>query len=253
LRVPSPDGSSEAEVAVTVTLAGSGGVYTEFLQSSADARTSERIAFDTAAKGPAHRARDYPLGKKPAAAIALRSANQRVREVRQPLTGSPDECRKPTHWLTPRGFETAPVGEPREPSQENVHSGRLPSPGSTGARMSKTARVNNARENQSGRSKPARCRCLPRLNVRMDSIKGRGERRSSASHRATSRRWMDANPSCASRRCAAPRVPAITCAETPNSCAISRAEWGRSGKRSEGPITVNSRRLLYFLGGIGTG
>ena len=38
-RVPIPDGSSEAEVRVTVRLAASGGTYTEFLQASADART----------------------------------------------------------------------------------------------------------------------------------------------------------------------------------------------------------------------
>jgi len=73
-----------------------------------------------------------------------------------------------------------------------------------------------------------RCQCLPPLNVLRDSMKGRGERRSSASQRATSRRWLDVNPSRASRRRAAPRIPAITCADTPNSCAISRAEWGRS-------------------------
>jgi RHS repeat-associated protein len=43
-QVPIPDGSSEAEVAITVTLAGSGGVYTEFLQSSPGARTGPASA-----------------------------------------------------------------------------------------------------------------------------------------------------------------------------------------------------------------
>ncbi len=39
-RIPIPDGSSEAEVDMTVTLVKSGGIYTEFLQASADAHTS---------------------------------------------------------------------------------------------------------------------------------------------------------------------------------------------------------------------
>jgi len=38
-RVPVPDGTAEAEVAITVTLARSGGAYTAFLQASPDART----------------------------------------------------------------------------------------------------------------------------------------------------------------------------------------------------------------------
>jgi hypothetical protein len=72
-----------------------------------------------------------------------------------------------------------------------------------------------------------RRQCLPRLNVLMDSMRGRGERRSSASQRATSRRGWTLTPLVLA--VAAPRqAPAITCADTPNSCAISRAEWGRS-------------------------
>jgi len=39
-RVPVPDGSSEAEVRMTVTLHVSGGTYTQFLQATPDARTS---------------------------------------------------------------------------------------------------------------------------------------------------------------------------------------------------------------------
>ncbi|HEV3145225.1 MAG TPA: hypothetical protein VGZ47_15145, partial [Gemmataceae bacterium] len=38
-RLPIPDGSSEAEVRMTVRLAASGGAYTAFLQASPDART----------------------------------------------------------------------------------------------------------------------------------------------------------------------------------------------------------------------
>jgi len=39
-KVPIPDGSNEAEVDATITLSTSGGVYTEFMQASAGARTS---------------------------------------------------------------------------------------------------------------------------------------------------------------------------------------------------------------------
>jgi len=38
-RIPIPDGTSEAEVALTISLKASGGVYTAFLQASSDART----------------------------------------------------------------------------------------------------------------------------------------------------------------------------------------------------------------------
>lgn len=38
-RIPIPDGTAEGEVAMTLTLADSGGVYTAFLQASPDART----------------------------------------------------------------------------------------------------------------------------------------------------------------------------------------------------------------------
>ncbi len=38
-RVPIPDGTSEAEVDLTISLKASGGVYTAFLQASSDART----------------------------------------------------------------------------------------------------------------------------------------------------------------------------------------------------------------------
>jgi len=40
-RIPIPDGSTEGEVSMTLTLIGSGGTYTEFLQASADARTAQ--------------------------------------------------------------------------------------------------------------------------------------------------------------------------------------------------------------------
>jgi hypothetical protein len=39
-RVPIPDGTNEAEVSITLNLAASGGVYTLFVQATADARTS---------------------------------------------------------------------------------------------------------------------------------------------------------------------------------------------------------------------
>src|SRR5260370_1112357 len=43
-RLPIPDGSSEAEVAMTITLLASGGTYTEFLQATSDARTAHSRA-----------------------------------------------------------------------------------------------------------------------------------------------------------------------------------------------------------------
>ena len=43
-RLPIPDGSSDAEVAITLTLTTSGGTYTGFLQSSPDARTGNASA-----------------------------------------------------------------------------------------------------------------------------------------------------------------------------------------------------------------
>jgi hypothetical protein len=38
--VPIPDGTSEAQVDMTLTLAASGGVYTEFLQATPDSHTA---------------------------------------------------------------------------------------------------------------------------------------------------------------------------------------------------------------------
>ncbi len=43
-RVPIPDGTSEAEVDLTISLKASGGVYTAFLQASSDARTGSSSA-----------------------------------------------------------------------------------------------------------------------------------------------------------------------------------------------------------------
>jgi hypothetical protein len=72
-----------------------------------------------------------------------------------------------------------------------------------------------------------RCEPVCRLTLLPASRTGTDEPRRSASSRAAWRNWLDVNPACASRRCAAPSRPAIACTDTPHSWATSRAEWGR--------------------------